>query len=202
MKNLIEIVPEASGKWSPILKEIENNIRKYLWDKKNMKFRPHIYLDGSPFPDDFNEDEIFYHGGTAVAIEAGLLNKEEIKVSLEKMIENVKQVGAGSIGLTMYPAYPDGFFKHPILTKPYTYQNGGDWTWFGGRMIQQLINYGFVKEAHEQLLPFTDRVIKNGDFYEWYTISNEPKGSASYRGSAGVLYKASILLDDWASHYN
>ena len=198
MSNFIELVPESATKWTPILKAFKVNIRKHLWDHNNMKFRPHIYIDGSPFPDDFNEDEIFYHGGTAVAIEAGLLTKEEVKVSLAKMIDNVNKIGAHSIGLTMYPAYPDGFFKHPILTKAYTYQNGGDWTWFGGRMIQQLVNYGFAKEAYEQLLPFTDRVIKNDGFYEWYTISNEPKGSASYRGSAGVLYKAILLLEEWA----
>jgi len=202
LKNFIEIVPEAAEKWNQVLKSIEKNIRKHLWDKENMKFRPHVYIDGSPFPEDFDEDEIFYSGGTAVAIEAGLLSKEEIKVSLEKMIENAKTVGAATIGLTMYPAYPDGFFKNPILTKAYTYQNGGDWTWFGGRMIQQLVINGFVKEAYEQVLPFVDRAIKNDGFYEWYSIKNEPKGSASYRGSAGVLYNAIVLLDDWASHNN
>ena len=200
MKNFIDIVPEAAKKWNPILKNTEKNIRKYLWDNENMKFRPHVYIDGSPFPEDFNEDEIFYSGGTAVAIEAGLLSKAEIKISLEKMIENVKAVGAATIGLTMYPAYPDGFFKHPILTKSYTYQNGGDWTWFGGRMLQQLVVHGFVKEAYEQILPFTDRVIANNGFYEWYTIKNEPMGSSSYRGSSGVLYDAILLLDEWADN--
>jgi len=192
-------VPEATSKWAPVLEDIEANIRKYLWDAENMKFHPHIYLTDSPFPDDFNEDEIFYHGGTAVAIEAGLLSTEEIKVSLETMIENMNETGAATIGLTMYPAYPDGYFKNKIMSAPYTYQNGGDWTWFGGRMIQQLVNNGFVKEAYEQILPFTDRAIANDGFYEWYTISNEPKGSASYRGSAGVLYKAILLLEEWAA---
>lgn len=200
MKNLIELVPGSASKWAPVLENFETNIRKYLWDNDNMKFRPHVYIDGSPFPDDFNENVILYHGGTAVAIEAGLLSKDEIRVTLEKMIENVNKVGAATIGLTMYPAYPDGFYKHPILTKAYTYQNGGDWTWFGGRMIQQLVNYGFVKEAYEQLLPFTDRVLKNDGFYEWYTINNEPMGSSSYRGSAGVLYNAIVLLEDWANN--
>jgi glycogen debranching enzyme len=198
LKNFIEIVPGAAKKWSPVLKDVEKNIRKYLWDSENMKFRPHVYIDGSPFPEDFNEDEIFYMGGTAVAIEAGLLSREEIKVSLEKMIKNANAVGAATIGLTMYPAYPLGFFKHKILTVPYTYQNGGDWTWFGGRMLQQLVKYGFVTEAYQQTLPFAERVIKNDGFYEWYSIKNEPRGSSSYRGSAGVLYDAIVLLDKWA----
>lgn len=200
LKNFIELVPEYALKWSPVLNNFETNIRTHLWDNENMKFRPHVYIADSPFPDDFNEEEILYHGGTAVAIEAGLLSKDEIKVTLAKMIDNMNKTGAATIGLTMYPAYPDGFFKHPILTKSYTYQNGGDWTWFGGRMIQQLVVNGFVEEAYEQILPFTDRVIVNDGFYEWYTINNEPKGSASYRGSAGVLYKAILLLDSWAAN--
>ncbi len=199
MKNFIELVPDAAAKWSPVLEKLEANIREHLWDQEEMKYRPHVYLNGSPFPKDFNEDEIYYHGGTAVAIEAGLLNQEEIKVSLEKMMANAEAIGAATIGLTLYPSYPDGFFKNKIMSAPYTYQNGGDWTWFGGRMIQQLVNYGFVSEAYEQILPFTDRVIKNDGFYEWYSIENEPKGSASYRGSAGVLYKSILLLESWAS---
>ncbi len=199
LKNFIELVPGSARKWKSVLTGFETNIRKYLWDADNNKFIPHVYLVGSPFPPDFNENEIFYTGGTAVAIEAGLLNKEEVKISLEKMIANKNAVGAVTIGLTLYPAYPDGFFQNPILTKAYTYQNGGDWTWFGGRMLQQLVNYGFVKEAYEQVLPFNERAIKNDGFYEWYTIKDEPKGSAAYRGSAGVLYQALVLMEEWAA---
>lgn len=198
MKNFIELVPASSNKWNPILEELEVSIRKHLWDEANNKFYPHIYLNGSPFPDNFTENEIFYSGGTALAIEAGLLSNEEIKISLNKMIENVNKAQASSLGLTLYPAYPNGLFENPIMSSPYTYQNGGDWTWFGARMIQQLVLNGFVEEAYEQILPMTTRVIKNNGFYEWYNIDNEPQGSSSYRGSAGVLYKAILLLDSWA----
>src|SRR5207253_1844276 len=114
--------------------------RKYLWNKKQQKFIAHIYLKRSPFPADFDEDKIYYFGGTAVAIEAGLLNREEIKTSLNEMVKRVKQAGAASIGLTLYPPYPAGYFANQGMG-PYTYQNGGDWTWFGARMIQQLIKY-------------------------------------------------------------
>lgn len=200
--NYIEMIPEASEKWTPVLELLQLNIRKHLWDAEANKFHPHIYIDSSPFPEDFNEDAIFYHGGTAVAIEAGLLSKKEIELSLNRMVENVKTIGGATIGLTMYPAYPEGFFKNPILTVPYTYQNGGDWTWFGGRMIQQLVENGFEKEAYKYLLPFIDRVIENDGFYEWYSIQNQPMGSSSYRGSAGVLYKAILELEEWARNVN
>lgn len=197
MDNLMELVPEKKEKWQAIHGQIAANVRTHLWDEENQKYIPHVYLDGSPFPDDFNENEIYYHGGTAIAIEAGLLSKPEIKISLEKMIENVKASGAGSIGLTMYPPYPEGYYKNKGMY-PYGYQNGGDWTWFGGRMIQQLIHYGFIEEAYEQLIPMTDRVMKNDGFYEWYTVKNEPKGSGTFRGSAGVLYQPIVMMEDWA----
>jgi glycogen debranching enzyme len=196
--NFLELVPGKKDKWQPIHDDIAKNVRKHLWDEENQKYVPHVYLDGSPFPDDFNENEIYYHGGTAVAIEANLLSKDEIKTSLEKMMENVKASGAGSIGLTMYPPYPEGYYKNKGMY-PYGYQNGGDWTWFGGRMTQQLVRYGFIEEAYEQLIPMTDRAQKNDGFFEWYTVKNEPKGSGTFRGSAGVLYKSIIMLEDWAT---
>ena len=197
LENLMELVPSYESKWRPVHEMISKNTIKTLWDTENQKFIPHVYLDESPYPDDFDENEIYYHGGTAVAIEAGLLNKGQIKVSLDKMIDNVKKSGAGSIGLTLYPPYPEWAFENKGMY-PYGYQNGGDWTRFGARIIQQLINYGFVQEAYDQLLPMTSRVIENDGFYEWYTVENKPEGSGTFRGSAGVLYKSIALLENWA----
>ncbi|MFC2124023.1 hypothetical protein ACFLU5_04355 [Bacteroidota bacterium] len=197
--NYISMVPEAMEKWQPIRIQISENVRKHLWDTENQKFIPHIYLNGSPFPEDFDENQVYYHGGTAVAIEADLLTREEILASLGKMVENMKASGAGSIGLTMYPPYPEGSFKNPGMY-PFGYQNGGDWTWFGGRMIQQLARNGLFQEAYEHLKPMVSRVTENQGFYEWYTVDNKPKGSGTFRGSAGVLYKAIIMLEEWAEN--
>ena len=122
------------SKWGKVKNELAQNIRKHLWDKEKQKFIPHIYLNGSPFPKNFDENQIYYHGGTAVAILAGLLSKEEIEQANSRMLENVRKAGAQTIGLTMYPTYPAGFFKG-VGMYPYGYQNGGDWTWFGARMI-------------------------------------------------------------------
>ena len=202
LDNLVELLPQTKSKWLPIREQLAKNAKKHLWDTTGKKFIPHIYLNGSPFPEDFNENEIYYFGGTAIAIEAGLLSKEEIRISIDEMILRVKQAGAPSIGLTLYPPYPKGFFVNKIMNPEYSYQNGGDWTWFGARMIQQLVKYGFVKEAYEQLLPMTDRVVKNDGFYEWYTVDNRPEGSGTFRGSAGVLYTAIFQLEEWANLKN
>jgi len=199
LDNMMEMLPKKRFKWQPLRDQLEENCRKYLWDEDKQKFIPHIYLEkGSPFPDDFDENQIYYFGGTAVAIEAGLLSKDEIKTSLEEMVSRVKQAGAASIGLTLYPPYPDGYFANQIMNPEYSYQNGGDWTWFGGRMIQQLIRYGFIEEAYEQIQPMVKRVKDNDGFYEWYTVDNKPKGSGTFRGSAGVLYTAILMLEEFA----
>lgn len=137
-------------KWKGIREQIAQNVRKYLWDAERKKFIPHLYIDPSPIPAGFDENQIHYHGGTAVAIEAGLLSKEEIAVVNAQMLENVRLSGMPSIGLTLYPTYPEGFFRGG-MAKPYVYQNGGDWTWFGGRMIQQLVANGFVEEAYDEI---------------------------------------------------
>lgn len=197
LDNLMELIPSTVKKWLPIRGDIAKNTMAHLWDEENQKFIPHVYLDGSPFPDDFNENKIYYHGGTAVAIEAGLLNKVQINTALHKMVQNVKASGAGSIGLTLYPPYPQGSFENKGMY-PYGYQNGGDWTWFGARMIQQLIKNGFVQEAYEQAQPLMHRVIDNDGFFEWYTVANKPEGSGTFRGSAGVLYTTIEHFEKWS----
>lgn len=199
LDNLFELVPETRKKYGNIRTSLADNCRKHLWDDANKKFIPHIYLEkGSPFPQDFDENQIYYFGGTAIAIESGLLSREEIKVSLDEMIRRVKLAGAASIGLTLYPPYPEGYFANKIMNPEYSYQNGGDWTWFGGRMIQQLVKHGFIEEAYEQISPMVKRVKDNNGFFEWYSVDNKPRGSGTFRGEAGVLYEAIRLLEDWA----
>lgn len=196
---LQEMTDDASllKKWKGIREQIAQNVRKHLWDAERKKFIPHLYIDPSPIPAGFDENQIHYHGGTAVAIEAGLLSKEEIAVVNAQMLENVRLSGMPSIGLTLYPTYPEGFFRGG-MAKPYVYQNGGDWTWFGGRMIQQLVANGFIEEAYDEIRPMIDRVIKNQGFFEWYGMGGVPSGSGHFKGSAGVLAKAIEMMNDWA----
>lgn len=189
--------PEAAH-WIQTRDRLRRQIRKVLWDKKHQKFYPHVYLDGSPFPNDFDENAIYYHGGTAVAIEAGLLSHKEVAGALAHMDADGKAAHAATIGLTMYPPYPLGFFKNPQMTAPYTYQNGGDWTWFGGRMIQDLVAQGYDADAYRELLPMVERVKRAGGFYEWWTPGDQPRGSSDFRGSAGVLGQAIEMLEAWA----
>lgn len=196
---LDQVAPDAPGaeRRRDLRDRTAANARRYLWDAGRGKVRPHIFLDPNPLPADFNEDEVHYHGGTAIAIEAGLLSPEEIAGVNAQMLENVKASGMKSIGLTLYPTYPVGTFGGS-MAQPYIYQNGGDWTWFGGRMIQQLVKAGMVQEAYDEMRPMIDRVIANRGFYEWYGQGEVPSGSGHFKGSAGVLAKAISMMRQWA----
>lgn len=130
-----------------------------------------------------------------------MLTHKEVAASLKQMDADVKAAHASSIGLTLYPPYPKGFFKNPSL-RPYNYQNGGDWTWFGGRMIRGLIEEGDIADAYRELQPMVDRVARNGGFYKWWSLDDQPRGSAKFRGSAGVLGRDIELLEAWAAQHD
>lgn len=184
-------------KWKDRHAQLHRAVREHLWNETTQKFIPHIYLEDSPFPATFDESKVYYHGGTAVAIEADLLTPHEILTAYGQMRANMRLSGAATLGLTLYPAYPQGTFKNKGMG-PFSYQNGGDWTWFGARMVRQLARHGYADAAYRELVPMLERVILHQGFHEWWSVDNQPKGSGSFRGSAGVLIEAIDTLRDWA----
>jgi hypothetical protein len=66
-------------------------------------------------------------------------------------------------------------------------------------MIRQLTRHGLVADAYRELKPMVSRVIAHGDFYEWWSLDNQPRGSSRFRGSAGVLAIAIEQLTAWAA---
>ena len=197
--NFVAMMPadyHSSVNWRKTAERLKKNIRKYLWDAKAQKYIPHLYLNGSPFPPDFNERQILYTGGTACAILAGLHDRAEIAEINRQFLAAAAKEKFATIGMTVSPPYPLAEFPD---VPPYTYQNGGDWTWFGGRMVQALIANGFPREAYTEMSPMIDRVLKNNGFYEWYDVkTGAPSGSRDFRGEAGVLYDAIVQLRAWA----
>jgi hypothetical protein len=187
----LETLPGAdAGHWKSLRTLLDRNIQRWLWNPASSKYRAHLYLDGSPFPTSFNEAAVEDFGGTAVAIQASLLNNQQIESTLAIMNADVKAAGAQSIGLDVWPTYPSTSFlypSHPGLMDPGSYQNGGQWTWFGARMIQGLLACGDIADAFQEVKPMVAEVLHSGGFYEWTTLSGQPKGSAGYRGAAGEL---------------
>ena len=116
LENYLEVTGLESGDaagWQSVAAQIKARIREHLWAPTLHKFRPHIYLNSSPFPQDFDEHRIYYHGGTAVAIEAGVLDREEVAQVFNDMRNNKRFAGAASIGLTVYPLIQQGGLRIP-----------------------------------------------------------------------------------------
>jgi len=185
--------------WAIRERDLRAAIRTNLW--KGTQFIPHLYLDkGSPFPADFDESRIYFQGGTAVAIQAGLLEPAEVTQAFARMIKNKVDSGSGSVGVSLYPVYPAGFFQNKeYMGAEYVYQNGGDWPWFGARIIQQMVAHGQVQLAYQEIAPMLDRVLRDDAFFEWYTRDGKAQGSNEYRGTAGQIVKAIDMLRDWAA---
>jgi hypothetical protein len=189
----------TSKNWAAVAAGIKANVKKHLWVKAVQKYLPHIYLNGSPFAASFKEDEILYTGGSVCAILAGFNTKAEVAEINRQMLAAAAKEKHATIGITVYPPYPKEAYPN---MPPYSYQNAGDWTWFGGRMTEALLNYGMAKDAYHDLVPMIDRAILNKGFYEWYDVqTGAPKGSGDFRGEAGVLYNAITLLKQWAIKY-
>jgi glycogen debranching enzyme len=199
IKDWIDIKPAdfaAKQDWKAVAANIKSQVRKFLWDDEAKKYIPHLYLNGSPFSHDFNETSIIYVGGSICAMIAGFNTPDEIKAINSQIVAAAKKEKFATVGLTVYPPYPEKEFPN---MKPFTYQNGGDWTWFGGRLMSVLIDNGQANDAYNELLPMIDRALTNKGFYEWYDVlSGKPKGSGDFRGEAGVLFDAITALQRWA----
>jgi hypothetical protein len=190
---------KAFGEWDDWAATIVDNVRARLWNGE--KFVPHVYLDKSPFPSNLDENAIYLHGGTTVAIEAGLLTDEEAAGAFQHMIQNRVDADAFTIGLTVYPPYPAGIFKNDIIRKPYTYQNGGDWLWFGARTVQQMLVHRQLDDAYREFSRMIDLVICHDDFHEWYRRDGAGMGAAGFRGAAGQMYLAIKAFRTWAAQF-
>jgi len=185
--------------WAERGRALRVAVRTHLWT--GTQFVPHIYLaKGSPFPPAFDESRIYFQGGTAVAIQAGLLEPAEVGQAFERMVRNKVESGSGSVGVSLYPVYPAGYFANTeYMGAEYFYQNGGDWPWFGARIVQQMVAHAQVQTAYRELAPMLDRVLRDDGFYEWYTREGAAKGSAEYRGTAGQIAAAIDVLTGWAA---
>jgi glycogen debranching enzyme len=197
--DFLYLAPKAhpsKAKWTAVAAQLKQNTRKHLWQAGKQKYRPHVYLNGSPFSAGFQEDALLYSGGSACAILAGLNTVAEIKEINRQLVAAAAHEKYATIGITVYPPYPVKEFPNMA---PYKYQNAGDWTWFGGRFIQALTKYGLAAEAYAELNPMLERTLANKGFHEWYDVrTGAPKGSGEFRGEAGVLLDAITMLQRWA----
>ena len=184
---------EKANLWLERAERVRRNADKWLWQKDKGFYRVHIHA--GPWQHDLDESSIFAMGGNSQAMISGLAGGPgEGKRSriIEQALSRQKEFGVSTISGSLLPPYPKGFFRHPALDEPYEYQNGGQWDWFGGRLVLAMFESGFSREAREKLLEIARKDIVNGGLFEWDTKDGAGRGSDFYSGSAGSLARALI----------
>ena len=196
---------EKANLWLERAERVRRNADKWLWQKDKGFYRVHIHA--GPWQHDLDESSIFAMGGNSQAMISGLAGGPgEGKRSriIEQALSRQKEFGVSTISGSLLPPYPKGFFRHPALDEPYEYQNGGQWDWFGGRLVLAMFESGFSREAREKLIEIARKDIANGGLFEWDTKDGAGRGSDFYSGSAGSLARALIegYLGIWISGHD
>ena len=197
-KDLALLVEAAAGGnkaalWNDRAAAVRRNADKWLWQEDKGFYRVHIHT-GS-WRHDLDEDDMFAMGGNAQAMISGLAGgpgEGKRRRIIERALSRQKEFGVSTISGSLLPPYPKDFFKHPALDEPYEYQNGGQWDWFGGRLVLAMFESGFSREARDKLLEISSKGILNGGLFEWDTKDGTGRGSDFYSGSAGSLARALI----------
>lgn len=195
LANWFEIAKDGNkaALWNDRAARVRQNADKWLWQEDKGFYRVHIHAE--PWRHNFDEDGMFAMGGNAQAMISGLAGEPEEdkrRRIIEQAILRQKQFGVSTISGSLLPPYPKDFFRHPALDDPYEYQNGGQWDWFGGRLVLAMFESGFSREAREKLLEIARKNTTNGGLFEWDTKDGAGRGSDFYSGSAGSLARALI----------
>gem|GEM_PF-2836203 len=163
----------------------------FLWMPERGYYRIHIHL--TPLTHQgFNEDEMVAIGN-AVAIYCGLTTDEQERSIVKKLEEARLAAGARKPGLSLYPAYPAGFFA-TVMRNRGEYQNGGLWDWWGGVQMTSEFQNGFSDLALAHLYQVaTDWARHPNAVWEWSApTSSFGRGSQGYAGVAGTVGEAII----------
>lgn len=179
---------KKSALWVKKSESIKENSNKWLWQKERGFYKVHLHLDS--LHHDFDEEDIFAMGGNTVAIISGLADREKSRQIIARALERQKSSKISTISGTLLPPYPANLFKHPLLDDPFEYQNGGQWDWFGGRLIYAMFENGFSRMAKEKLIEILRKNLANRGFFEWENREGAGQGSDYFCGSAGSLSKA------------
>ncbi len=185
---------DKANLWRERARQIRLNAFKWLWQNDRGFYRVHIHL--GPWRHDLDESAIFAMGGNAQAMISGLAGEPAAGGVRGRIIQQAlarqKEFGISTISGSLLPPYPAGFFKHPALDESYEYQNGGQWDWFGGKLVLAMFESGFSRVAREKLIEIARKNIANGGLYEWDTKDGQGRGSDYYSGSAGSLARALV----------
>jgi hypothetical protein len=178
---------ERAEIWSSRAELVAAAINTRLWQPARGFYRIHLPLRAPPgfvFPE---EGDRFALGGNVLAVTSGVASDTQAAHIFAAAEERQARFGMSTVAGVLLPPYPRGFFQHPILKDEWSYQNGGQWDWFAGRLIAAEYARGSSARATRQLRAIARRVAAGRGLYEWCTRDGQGRGSAQYAGSAGAL---------------
>jgi hypothetical protein len=155
-----------AARWAARSGAMAAAINRRLWQPRRGFYRLHVPVfspTGWKPPDDGG---VFALGGNALAALYGIADGTQAARLMGAAERRRREHGLATIGGVLLPPYPAGFFRHPILREPFTYQNGGQWDWWAGRFVL---------------------AVAAGGLHEWSTRDGKGQGSPRYAGSAAAL---------------
>jgi hypothetical protein len=187
--DLHQTVGDAAGaaRWTDVAAGVAAAANRHLWQEPRGFYRMHLPLARTGLRDD---SHIFPMGGNAAALLAGVVDRRRATRILATAEARRRRYAVSTIAGTLLPPYPAGFFAHPILREPWSYQNGGQWDWFGARLVLAAFRHGDSALARRWLGELARKAQRNGGLHEWHTRDGEGRGSPTYAGSAGMLAAA------------
>jgi hypothetical protein len=163
---------------------------RFLWQEARGFYRLHIHI--TPLRHAFDEDAMFAMGGNAEAVLSGLASPEKARRIFEAALSRRKEFRVSTISGVLLPPYPRGAFAHPMVDEPFEYQNGGQWDWFGGKLVLAMFREGAAAAAAGELGAIAGKDAAHGGLFEWDAPDGAGRGSARFSGSAGSLARALI----------
>jgi len=177
----------AAKQWRDTAAAAKAAVNRGLWQQARGFYRMHLPLAAGGPPDD---SAVFATGGNATAILAGIADAARPRRIFAVADERRRRFAVSTISGTLLPPYRAGLFAHPILREPWTYQNGGQWDWFGARLVLAAFQRGESDRARRWLGALARKAQANGGLHEWHTRDGLGRGSPTYAGSAGTLAAA------------
>lgn len=139
------------------------------------------------------EKKMLAVGGNTEAILAGLMDRSMMDRFFAELKKRHKTYQLDSVSFVLIPPYPEGFFQHHLLKRPWSYQNGGQWDWIGARVVKAL----FLNNRHQQGEAYLTQIARKNMarflINEWEDRSGNPQGADFYVGAAGQIGEAIIL---------
>ena len=179
-------VPGAQ-RWRSTAAAVKAAVNRSLWQETRGFYRMHLTLAGGGPPDDSG---VFATGGNATAILSGVADGVKARRILAVAEQRRRRFAVSTIAGTLLPPYRAGLFAHPVMREPWSYQNGGQWDWFGARLVLAAFESGEAALARRWLGALAAKAERNRGLYEWHTRDGLGRGSPTYAGSAGTLAAA------------